>query len=365
MKLRSKKLLDVDQASAEYCASRMDCESCPIDEAMKSDCKIYDCVKWCEDHPHEVASLMGYEVVEDDMPEAAKHKETNTIEGMCCDCAHGGPGPCCSWDENEGCQYRKEDGSCWVPYTKGDANLDEAIEKYLKIKEEANMKEKCPICDYDIEHCQCCFGGSAHPDRSKREAVVRDHLYLFSDEQVQHIIELERYWRISYLDEEKEKIREELEREYNPVLMPAPVEEANMDKPRICKVLGVEVNEEFTYDFGANQVNRGTFKIGADGKRYYKTGDLWSPCYNEDDLAVIINHPDRIIRKPRWTVQEVERAKAIKMIYPNAYRLESSDVFVQVWGKEEILLAHVEVDLFPSLRPGQPVELDEIIGGAQ
>ncbi len=138
-----------------------------------------------------------------------------------------------------------------------------------------------------------------------------------------------------------------------------------MDKPRICKVLGVEVNEEFTYDFGANQVNRGTFKIGADGKRYYKTGDLWSPCYNEDDLAVIINHPDRIIRKPRWTVQEVERAKAIKMIYPNAYRLESSDVFVQVWGKEEILLAHVEVDLFPSLRPGQPVELDEIIGGAQ
>lgn len=99
------------------------------------------------------------------------------------------------------------------------------------------MKEKCPICDYDIEHCQCCFGGSAHPDRSKREAVVRDHLYLFSDEQVKHIIELERYWRISYLDEEKEKIREELEREYNPVLMPAPVEEANMDKPRICEVL--------------------------------------------------------------------------------------------------------------------------------
>ena len=92
---------------------------------------------------------------------------------------------------------------------------------------------------------------------------------------------------------------------------------------------------------------------------------FWSPCYNEDDLAVIINYPDRIIRKPRWTQQEVEGAKAIKMIYPNAYRLESSDVFVQVWGKEEILLAHAEVDLFPSLRPGQSVTLDEIIGGAQ
>jgi hypothetical protein len=74
---------------------------------------------------------MGYEVVEDDMPEAAKHKETNAIEGMCCDCAHGGP--CCSWDENEDCQHKKEDGTCWVPYTKGEANLNEAIEKYLKI----------------------------------------------------------------------------------------------------------------------------------------------------------------------------------------------------------------------------------------
>ena len=93
------------------------------------------------------------------------------------------------------------------------------------------MKEKCPICDYDIEHCQCRFGGSAHPDRSKRQSVVKDHLYLFSDKQVRHIIELERYWRTSYLDEEKEIIREELEREYNPVRVPAPVEEVNMDKP--------------------------------------------------------------------------------------------------------------------------------------
>ncbi len=78
---------------------------------------------------------LGY-VVEDDMPETAKHKETNAIEGMCCDCAHGGP--CCSWDENEDCQHKKEDGTCWVPYTKGEADLNEAIEKYLKIKEEDN-----------------------------------------------------------------------------------------------------------------------------------------------------------------------------------------------------------------------------------
>jgi hypothetical protein len=206
---------------------------------------------------------MGFEVVED------------AVAGMCCDCTHGGP--CCSWDENEGCQYRKEAGSCWVPYTKAEADLDEAIEKYLKIKEEANM-----------------------------------------------------------------------------------------DKPRICEILGVEVDEEFTYDFGANQVNRGTFKIGADGKRYYKTGDLWSPCYNEDDLAVIINHPDRIIRKTRWTEQEVERAKAVKVLYPEILYLQADDRYLRGLnkGKESIFLDCV-LSWFPSLRSDETVTLDEIIGGAQ
>ena len=191
--------------------------------------------------------------------------------------------------------------------------------------------------------------------------MVRDHLYLFSDKQVTHIIELERYWRISYLDEEKEKIREELEREYNPVLMPAPVEEANMDKPRICEVLGVEVGEDVKYRH--TDGTEENICVCEDGRVI-----ISSLSCKMSTVAVLINainHPDRIIRKPRWTQQEVERAKAIKMIYPNAYRLESSDVFVQVWGKEEILLAHAEVDLFPSLRPGQSVTLDEIIGGAQ
>ena len=139
-----------------------------------------------------------------------------------------------------------------------------------------------------------------------------------------------------------------------------------MNKPRIAQVLGVEVGEEFTYDFGANQVNRGTFKIGADGKRYYKTGDLWSSCYNEDDLAVIINHPDRIIRKPRWTEQEVEDAKCTKRIlevdvvrrneYGGGLVASRSDVGVSIVVNRE---------LFPSLRPGETVTLDEIIGGAQ
>lgn len=74
---------------------------------------------------------------------------------------------------------------------------------------------KCPICNYDIKHCQCRFGGSAHPDRSKRKNVVLDHLYLFSKEQVEHILKLEKYWQTSYGDEECSQIREDLFKEYN------------------------------------------------------------------------------------------------------------------------------------------------------
>lgn len=143
-----------------------------------------------------------------------------------------------------------------------------------------------------------------------------------------------------------------------------------MNKPRIAQVLGVEVGEEFTYDFGANQVNRGTFKIGADGKRYYKTGDLWSPCYNEDDLAVIINHPDRIIRKPRWTEQEVERAKAIKVLYPVVKTLAYVDIVGQtfyMYDDEDNYKGSLDNldETFPTLRSIRRATLDEIIGGAK
>lgn len=106
------------QAHGQFCRGRSCCE-CPMNQTQEN------CIGFRRSRPHEAARLMGYEVVEDD-----------AVEGMCCDCAHGGP--CCSWDENEGCQYRKEDGTCWVPYIKREANLDEAIGKYLKIKEEDN-----------------------------------------------------------------------------------------------------------------------------------------------------------------------------------------------------------------------------------
>ena len=76
--------------------------------------------------------------------------------------------------------------------------------------------DKCPICNYRIDMCQCRYDGSCHPDRSKRREVVLDHLYLFSQEQIAHIANIQRQCSVSYPDKEREVIRKELSDEYTP-----------------------------------------------------------------------------------------------------------------------------------------------------
>lgn len=79
----------------------------------------------------------------------------------------------------------------------------------FKLFKKKNNTEKCPICEYNINMCQCLFGGSCHPDRGKRISVVTDHLYLFSKKQVEHVLNLQKYWCVSYDDDEKNNILNE------------------------------------------------------------------------------------------------------------------------------------------------------------
>ena len=143
-------------------------------------------------------------------------------------------------------------------------------------------------------------------------------------------------------------------------------EEANMDKPRICEVLGVDPDEEWTVsgnDIAIYRVSGGVAleyampKYNGDG--YGKWLPAGMPC-----LVDFINHPERIIRKPRFTEQEVERAKAIKLIYPNAEKLELVPCVIRVYT-DIGAIAYLHADLFPSMKNGQICTLDEIIGGAQ
>ena len=81
---------------------------------------------------------------------------------------------------------------------------------------EDDKDKLCPICGYSFDkNCQCLFNGTAHPDRAIRRRVVLDHLYLFSPEQVRHIIDLERHWQTSYSDIKASYILDTLEEKYS------------------------------------------------------------------------------------------------------------------------------------------------------
>ena len=136
-------------------------------------------------------------------------------------------------------------------------------------------------------------------------------------------------------------------------------EETDMNKPRICEVLGVEVNQSFQFnDFPFDEVKN--YLIGTDGEiRNVHGGEVAS-----SELCYIINHPDCIIRKPRWTEQEVERAKAIKMLYSEVESIEMYGFGIRVFNRK-LVIATLDPSLFPSLRPNEIITLDEIIGGAE
>lgn len=77
-----------------------------------------------------------------------------------------------------------------------------------EVKQMKNGKvhhECCPICEYELQYCQCIFGGNAHPDRSRRIKIVKDHLEMLSPKQVGHLIALEDWWQTGYADPDDAK----------------------------------------------------------------------------------------------------------------------------------------------------------------
>lgn len=138
-------------------------------------------------------------------------------------------------------------------------------------------------------------------------------------------------------------------------------EETNMDKPRICEVLGVEVNQNFQFnDFPFDECK--VYFVGTDGEiRNAKGGSVTG-----GELCYIINNPDRIIHKPRWTEQEVDMATLLIDFRGSGSVTVGRQVNGPLWWRgendEHGLLPR---EFFPSLRPGETIKLDEIIGGTE
>lgn len=129
------------------------------------------------------------------------------------------------------------------------------------------------------------------------------------------------------------------------------MEEANMDKP--LKDWTFSEVQEYCKKQRNTSERCSSCKIKKFCDKYLgKKGESASPKYWD------LSEPSR------WTEQEVERAKAIKLIYPNAEKLELIPCVIRVYT-DIGAIAYLHADLFPSMKNGQISTLDEIIGGAQ
>ena len=140
--------------------------------------------------------------------------------------------------------------------------------------------------------------------------------------------------------------------------MPEPAkhkEEDNMDKP--LKDWTFAEAQKFCKAQRNTPERCSTCKIKKFCDKYFgRQGESTSPKYW--DLS----------DKPRFTQQEAERAKAIKVLFPEINAIKYDGAWTQcleivdgTYFQREVITRH----LFPSVEKGQVYTFDEIIGGAQ
>lgn len=131
------------------------------------------------------------------------------------------------------------------------------------------------------------------------------------------------------------------------------------DKPRICEILGVDVGERFKSPLDCADIC-----IKSDGFPVF-------PDHENDTIparyiVALINDPDSIIRKPRFTKQEIEDAKTLIRICPenldSITRTKDGDILLSAKGAWRERLAS---SAFSSLAPGQTVRVQDIIENSE
>lgn len=127
----------------------------------------------------------------------------------------------------------------------------------------------------------------------------------------------------------------------------------NMIKPRICDVLGIDVGVPFKV-----KGYKGKYHINSDGvMKWEEQGSSNAAIYEA------INHPEHIVKVISLSEQEVEAIKAIKNLFPNAEyveRIKNSNI-VGIGNSENGWIADINNALFPSLKPGNSIDIDDAL----
>ena len=335
MKFRSKTgevALTIEQALEQFCDSKKDCDYCELREPVQQyKGTKRPCHEYARANPHEAARLMGYEVVEED-EKCATCANQKTVECVTC-----------------GALYRN--------YQEKEANMDKPTSEpqgpfsaflYLFKRELENTFGDVETDEkwYDLSDTSGWV--DALETASK---VYIPELWALWDKLDWLASDLLDCWLVGcakYMDLCKE---------------------ANMDKPKpyICQRLGVEVGERFKIKHYSDKIEFWILENGT-----YQT-EPPNKANSSVALLTSLEHPDRIIRKPRWTEQEVEDAVHLKKILDSRKigyltRGRGDELrFCDNYGKSESVFSSISLcpDMFKSLLPGETATLDEIIGGAE
>lgn len=338
-------VLSISDAVDHYCKKRW-CDNCALREPVGDPDKV--CADWAETHPYEAARLMGYEVLEDEAEyykfeiRLCDTKIDRDFEKFTLPCLrklsemfvgkNGFVGQGSIAKILSTVVLKGKDGEWFIKANASIKNIPENFKVIEEIKS-GKKKEVSIGCSVATRTCSICGDSTGSCNHKPGEYYNGKQCFMELNDPTD-VFE----W----------------------AFVATPVkEEANMDKPRICEILGVVPGEEFFIKgFYSGHV---TFRIMDDGTFSTRPSNISGSSL---ELLRTLDHPDRIIRKPRWTEQEVERAKAIKLIYPNAEKLELIPCAIRVYT-DIGAIAYLHTDLFPSMKNGQISTLDEIIGGAE
>ena len=345
-------------ALSRYCNTKGGwCCKCSIPGAMNQ--PENPCEPWVETHPYEAARLMGYDVVEDDYTFTIKlcdNKIDKDFERFSSDCLeqmiemfvgkHGYVG------ENQvakivsvqavengdnhtisGERYTWLEAKATIPRIKENEKLIEQIEQ----GEKKDVSIGCSVKTRTCSICGDTDGKCGHIPGREYDGKL---CYMTLDDP-KEVYE----WAFVKKAEMRQEMRE-------PQLNAGDKEEANMDKPLKDWTLG-EAKEYCTS----------------------RNGNCADDCiFSKKGIGMVCGIAPKPVwwtlpEKPRFTEQEVERAKAIQVMWP-----EAKEVRVRNGAQGEIeyrvctgcaVLGVLYGDVFPTMERLKEYTLDEIIGGAE
>ena len=224
-------------------------------------------------------------------------------------------------------------------------SISNAVDHYCKKRWCDNCALREPVGDPDKV---CADWAETHPHEAARlmgYEVVEEDGHFTKDERKAYQDMLN--WAGKSTGVKIEDLMQDFDRSQKSRNSVAKKEEANMDKPLKDWTLG-ELKTEC-------EAHNGCVGCHFEGSAFC-TQKCTELCPSKWDLS----------EKPRFTQQEVERAKAIKVLYPEICYIKNDDGWLRglTKGKESIFLDRV-LSWFPSVQPGQEYTLDEIIGGAE